>query len=170
VEQGNCRLRHEFPDDPGSSFWPSHVPDGCEAATAGRIDSSLRSRQPVWLKELSEADESIQDATIDEPQGQLLRQRTDGEFLRHAQNGACTSPRISHPARGDSRDQRIYRSVLQSAEATCQPGESLPGSILEEINRSVRGCRANFMVSTIACRPHLGYMLLEVDSRDLTPN
>ena len=75
------------------------------------------------------------------------------ESFRHAQKRACSSPEISHPARSDRRDQRIYRSVLQSAEATCQSGESLPGGILEEIDQSAGSCLTIFMVSTIADRP-----------------
>ena len=154
------RLRHEPPDDPGSC-WPGLVPGCKEAATAGRVDSSLRSRQPVLLKELSETDEVVQEATVDESQGQLLRQCADGEVLRHAQDGACSSPEILHSARSDSR---IYRSVLLSEEMTCPPGESLPGSILEEIVQLARGCLTNFMVSTIADRPQ---MILNNASRTL---
>ena len=60
---------------------PGVIPSSFKATTAGRFDSSFRSRQPVLRREPSEADEAVQDAAVDEPQGQLLRDQSTGGCL-----------------------------------------------------------------------------------------
>ena len=59
--------------------------------------------------------------------GELLGQRPDGELLWDTEEGACASPEVSDPGRGQERYLRVHRGLLQPRAPAFQPGVSVPG-------------------------------------------
>jgi hypothetical protein len=53
-----------------------------------------------------------------EPPGRLLRQRDDGKFLGHAEEGTGASPELFNPGRGQTVDLQIHRVLVQSPETS----------------------------------------------------
>jgi hypothetical protein len=60
-----------------------------------------------------------------EPQGRLLRQRSDGELLRHAEERAGLLPALVDEGRGSSRAVRVDRGQIQP------PSPSLDARLLQ---------------------------------------
>lgn len=60
-----------------------------------------------------------------EPRRRLLRQRHDGELLRHPQGG-MRLPTLCHPGPGPHRSFRLHRGLLQPPAPAFRPGLSQP--------------------------------------------
>lgn len=76
-DQGPMHRRTRRPsdvraDDAGSG-WKSSLSGRGQKKTKGRPDSSFRSRESVLFPSVPKTDEAVQDASVNEPQGQLLR-------------------------------------------------------------------------------------------------
>lgn len=132
MEQGNRRLCHGPANDPGSC-WPDFASGGFEAQAAERIDHSDRgsqycSRSYQRLMKQFKMQPSMAKATA-----------TTESFFGTLKNELV--PHRKYRTRQEAIEEiREYdRSVLQSAEATCQLGQSLPGTILEKIDQSAGG-------------------------------
>src|SRR5262249_14265840 len=85
------------------------------AAPGSWPDPSFRPRQPVRRRRLPRHPARHRDHPIDEPQGKLLGQCANGEFLRHSENRARPPPRIPRSRYRAARPVRLYRRLLQSA-------------------------------------------------------
>ena len=53
-----------------------------------------------------------------EPDWQLLRQCSDGEFLGQVENGVCIPRAVRHQGASAVIDLRVHRSILQSRQET----------------------------------------------------
>jgi hypothetical protein len=83
-----------------------------QAAWQG-VAPPLGSRQPVLRPCLPEAPAAVRYASLDESQGQLLGQRTDGKLLGFPENRIGASLSLRDPRAGQARDHRIHRDLLQ---------------------------------------------------------
>jgi len=64
-----------------------------------------------------------------EPDGQLLRQRGDGEFLSYAQNRARVSRALRHARAGPAQRVRLHRGLLQPAAPAFDVGLCDPSGV-----------------------------------------
>lgn len=72
----------------------------------------------ICLPRLPEAAQGARHRLFHEPQGKLLGQCLRGKFLRHAQEGARSSPALPHARGSETGYLRMDRSVLQSATSS----------------------------------------------------
>src|SRR5207302_9365016 len=80
------------------------------------------------------------DHVLDEPHGQLLRQRGDGELLLHAQTRGGLPTNLRDARGGAGGDLRVHRGVLQPTAAALGLGLQDPGGVrgVVELNSSPR--------------------------------
>jgi len=64
-----------------------------------------------------------------EPEGKLLGQRGDGEFLRHVEEGVDPSETVRLESRGPVEYLRIHRGVLQPGASTFHAGLPKPRTV-----------------------------------------
>lgn len=69
----------------------------------------------------------IRDYTVHEPQGRLLGQRPDGEFLPYPQNRAGPPSGLRHTRPGAAGSVRLHRGLLQSPSPALSPRLHQPG-------------------------------------------
>jgi hypothetical protein len=86
-------------------------------AARRRPDAPFRPWCSIRIARLSHSPRHQWDHRLDEAQGQLLRQCTDGKLLPHAQNRAGPSPTICNTRRSPTRYLCLHRGLLQQDSA-----------------------------------------------------
>src|ERR1700730_179772 len=86
-------------------------------AARRRPDAPSRSRRSIRVARLSHSPRHQWDHRLDESQGRLLQQCTDGKLLPHAQNRAGPSPTICNTRRSSTRYLCLHRGLLQQDSA-----------------------------------------------------
>ena len=85
---------------------------------------------------------------FDEPFGQRLGQRRDGELLLVAQDRANSAQNVSDAGRGKSRCVRLHRALLQLEASSLDDRISEPYGVRDEGWISLSGCHPNRVQAT----------------------
>ena len=93
---------------------------------ARRSAASLRPRQPIHQRAVPAADGRQRGHLLDEPVGQRLGQRGDGELLFLAEDRARRPQNLPHAQSCQGRGVRLHRTLLQSDPTALDLGVSQP--------------------------------------------
>jgi len=130
----------------------SRLKQGFDSPRERQPDSPFRSRRSICLGELPQGDAVRRLPGLDEPQGRLLRQCSDGEFLPHPQNRTRPSPAIY-----ESEAEGLLENVegeYHITEVTVLPRVILKSDAeLEPARKTMEGVEAHcFIANSINAR------------------
>ena len=100
-----------------------------------RAAGPLRPRQPVRQRPLPTPPGQARDHVQHEPPGGLLGQRSDGELLRHVEEGVGPPRGLRHPGGGPGQHRRVHRGLLQHQRRHSSLGYVSPAEYERTENR-----------------------------------
>src|SRR6185437_7559420 len=135
-------LVDELGDDGSDRHRCSHHGD-LAARKAGCVTASLRSWQSVHQRTVPAIDGRSWRQLFDEPLGQCLGQRRNGELLLVAEDREGCTQNVSDTKRGQGRCVRLHRALLQSQTTSLDDRLYEPYGVRDEGRISLSTCHPN---------------------------
>ena len=116
-------------EDDAGAHGASVVAGRSRKAAGARADSALGPWQPILRRRLSQTGRAVRHAGIDVAQGELLRQRADGEPLGQLEKRDDSSSKVRHTGQRRSDNQAVHRDLLQPSAAPLTPWLRIAGVV-----------------------------------------